>query len=270
MAIFNTGGFTGPVPAIYDRYLGPMLFEPYAVDLAVRLRDLRRGRLLELAAGTGIVTRTVASTLSEAVEIVATDLSPQMLDFAASKLSESRVTWQQADAEALPFADNEFDAVICQFGVMYFLDQAAAYREARRVLKPGGRLLFNVWGSLDNNEFTLVVAEAVSALFPEDPPRFFARIPFAYRGAGEIAAALEAAGFGRFQMDTVEQRSLAASPRHAAIGLCQGMPIRNEIEARDPSLLDEATDAATAALARRFGDGPIEGRMQAIVVEAVK
>jgi SAM-dependent methyltransferase len=262
--------FTGSIPAIYDRFLAPILFEPYAIDLALRLRDLRRGRMLEVAAGTGVLTRALASALPETVEIVATDLNQPMLNFAASKLDERRVTWRQADALALPFADNEFDAVVCQFGVMFFPDKTAAYREARRVLKPGGRCLFNVWSTLDKNEFSDVVTEAVAALFPEDPPRFLARIPHAYRGAGEVANALEAAGFSRFAMETVEQRSHAPSPRHVAIGLCQGTPLRNEIEARDPSRLDEATDVATAALAERFGDGPIEGGTRAIVVTAVR
>jgi SAM-dependent methyltransferase len=268
MTTFDTNGFIGSIPAIYDQYLAPIFFEPYAVDLALHLRDLRRGRLLELAAGTGVCTRALARAVSPVVEIVATDLSQPMLDFAASKIYECHITWRQADAAALPFGDSEFDHVVCQFGVMFFPDQTAAYHEVRRVLKPGGRFLFNVWSSLDNNEFALVVAEAVAALFPGDPPRFLARVPFAYRGIGDAAAALEAAGFYRFEMGIVEQRSTAPSPRHVAIGLCQGMPLRDEIRARDPGRLYEATDAATDALTKRFGDGPIVGRMQAIVVEA--
>ena len=262
--------FAGSIPALYERYLVPMFFEPYGTDLARRLRDLDRGRLLEIAAGTGVVTRALSRAVPASVEIVSTDLNQPMLDLAASMLEDRRVTCERADASALPFADGEFDAVVSQFGVMFFPDKVAAFREARRVLKPGGRFLFNVWDGIERNNFAHVVTEAVAALFPEDPPRFFERTPHGYHDPRTIRTALEAAGFDRIERDGVERRSRAASAHDAALGLCQGTPLRNEIEARDPSRIGEATEAAAAALASRFGTGAIEGDMRAIVIVAMR
>jgi ubiquinone/menaquinone biosynthesis C-methylase UbiE len=260
--------FSGSLPAIYERYLVPLLFEPYAEHLAQRLADLSHGNLLEIAAGTGVVTRALARSLSPAVEIVATDLNQPMLDLAALMLQGRRVSWQQADAVALPFADHEFDVVVSQFGVMFFPDKIAAFAEARRVLKIDGRFLFSVWDRIDENEFSHIVSEAVAARFPQDPPRFMARTPYAYNNAAAIEAALASAGFRDIEVETVERMSRAPSPHAAALGLCQGSPLRTEIEARDAAGLDAATDAAAAALAQRFGTGAIAGRMRALVIAA--
>src|SRR4030095_421696 len=132
--------YSGSVPALYDRYRGPVFFEPFAHDLADCVADLRSGNLLEIAAGTGVVTRVLARVLPETVSIIASDISQAMLDFAAAQPGLARISWRQADARPLPFDDSAFDAVLCQFGVMFFHDRLAGYREARRVLKPGGRL----------------------------------------------------------------------------------------------------------------------------------
>jgi SAM-dependent methyltransferase len=260
--------FAGSIPALYERYLGPLIFEPYAVDLAARLGDVRSGTVLETAAGTGIATRALVRSLPATVRIVATDLNQPMLDFAAARVDSPRLTWRQADALSLPFPSGTFDAVVCQFGVMFFPDKAAAYGEALRVLKPGGRLLLNVWDRIEDNELAYVVAEAVAGLFPEDPPRFLARAPYGYHDTGRIRDELRAAGLVRIAVETIEHRSRAASHRDPAIGFCQGSPLRNEIDARDPNRLGEATDAAAAAIAARFGLGPIDARIRAHVVTA--
>jgi SAM-dependent methyltransferase len=133
--------FAGSIPALYDRYMGPLLFEPYARDIAARAAALGPQHILETAAGTGIVTEALARALPQA-DIVATDLNQAMLDVAAERVRAANVRFQQADAQALPFADGEFDLVLSQFGVMFFPDRVGAYREVRRVLKPGGRVLF--------------------------------------------------------------------------------------------------------------------------------
>jgi ubiquinone/menaquinone biosynthesis C-methylase UbiE len=260
--------FAGSIPALYDRCLVPLIFVPYAADLAARLGDLREGRVLEIAAGTGVVTRALARTLPDRVNIVATDLNQPMLELASTMLKGRPVTWRQADALALPFGDDGFDAVVCQFGVMFFPDKHAAFREARRVLRPDGRFLFNVWDRIEQNDFAQIVTEAVAALFPADPPRFLARTPHGYHDEGEIRAALQAAGFDGIVIETVERRSVAPSARDVALAFCQGTPLRSEIEARDPGRLEEATDAAAAAVAERFGGRALEGRMRAIVVTA--
>jgi ubiquinone/menaquinone biosynthesis C-methylase UbiE len=235
--------------------MGPLLFEPYAADLAARLAGVTSGRVLETAAGTGILTRQVVRTLPDAVSIVATDLNQPMLEFAAAQQGMERVTWQQADALALPFENAMFDWVICQFGVMFFPDKRAAYREARRVLRPGGRFIFNVWDRLEKNEIADIVNQAMVALFPKDPPLFFPRTPHGYHSLDAIRGELTEAGFSSILAETVQKISRAASARDAVTGFCQGTPLRNEIETRDPGGLGAATDAAADAVAARFGQG---------------
>ncbi len=260
--------FAGSVPANYDRYMGPLFFEPFARYVARRLSGLRTGAVLETAAGTGIVTAALAATLPPAVSITATDLNQPMLDHAATQTADARIAWQRADALALPFPDGSFDAVVCQFGAMFFPDKAAAYREARRVLRPGGSFLFSVWDRIEENGFADVVTQAVAALFPADPPSFLARTPHGHHDIAALRHDLGAAGFAGIAIETVAARSRAASHRDPAIGYCQGTPLRNEIEARDPARLDEATEAAAAALGSRFGYGAVDGKIQAHVVTA--
>jgi len=214
--------FAGSIPSLYDQYLGPPIFEPYAQDLAQRLSVLTSGRVLETAAGTGIVTRALLRALPDSVSVVATDLNQPMLDHAAQQVSSSRVSWQEADAQALPFPDGGFDAVVCQFGAMFFPDKPKAYRDARRVLKPGGRFIFNVWDAIERNDFAALVTAAVADLFPADPPRFLARTPHGYHDQDAIAAEVRSAGFARVAVETVTRRSVAPSCRDPAIGFCQG------------------------------------------------
>jgi SAM-dependent methyltransferase len=257
--------FAGSIPEFYDRCLGPFLFEPYAADLAARAAELAPGRILETAAGTGIVTAALASALPGA-DIVATDLNPDMLAVAEGKLDSPRVSFAPADAQSLPFPDAAFDLVVCQFGAMFFPDRVAAYREARRVLRPGGPFLFNVWDRLEANPASQAVAEAVAALFPADPPSFLARVPFGYHDPALVEADLRSASFSVVEVETVSKRS-RGSAREVAPGLCQGSPLRAEIEARAPDRLDEATGAALAALIRRHGD-PVDASMSAHVFSA--
>lgn len=260
--------FSGSVPALYEQYLVPLLFEPYSVDLSKRLGDLQQGLVLEVAAGTGVVTRALRASLPAAVRIVATDLNEGMLGVAQARGAGADVSWRQADAQSLPFEDGVAAAVVCQFGVMFMPDKLAAYREARRVLGSGGRYLFNVWEGLEHNETSRVVDRAVAASFPEDPPRFYARTPFGYHDAESIREQLRASGFGRVEIESVEKVSRAPSAEHAALGLCQGTPLRGEIEARGPTRLREVTDAAATALRARFGTGAFDNRMRALVVTA--
>jgi ubiquinone/menaquinone biosynthesis C-methylase UbiE len=260
--------FAGSIPVLYDRYLGPMIFAPYATDLAARAAALRPARVLETACGTGIVTRALRQALPATAEIVATDLNQPMLDYAATAETLSNTTWQQATAQALPFDDASFDLVVCQFGVMFFPDKPTAYAQARRVLKPGGTFLFNVWDRIEENPFPHVVTQSIAALYPDDPPRFMERTPHGHFDTKAIEADLRAAGFTDIHAETVARTSRAASARDVAIGFCQGTPFRNEIESRAPGRLDELTQIATDAVTARFGAGAIEDKIQAIVFEA--
>jgi SAM-dependent methyltransferase len=259
--------FAGSIPRAYDTYMVPLFFEPYARDLANRLRSRNLSRVLEIAAGTGVVTRALASALPMDVPIVATDLNQAMLDHAAAVGTKRAVEWRQADAMQLPFADGTFDAVVCQFGVMFFPDKAKAFSETRRVLRPDGVFIFNVWDRIEENEFADTVTSALAPLFPKDPPRFMARVPHGYFDRRVIERDLAKGGFTRpAAFDTLAARSRADSPRIPAIAICQGTPLRNELEARDAARVGEATDVATAAIAGRFGPGAVDGKIQAHVV----
>ena len=263
--------FAGSIPELYDRLLVPLIFEPYALDLAERLAKAAPRDILEIAAGTGALTRTIASTLPVETRIVATDLNRPMLDYAAARQPGDRqIAWQTADGSMLPFQDAMFDAVACQFGAMFFPDKVQAYREACRVLRPGGHFFFSVWERISENEFADVVTEALVPLFPNDPPRFLARTPHGYHDTDQIHAELVGAGFATISIDTVQFISRSSTAIDPAIAYCQGTPLRNEIEARDAAGLDGATKAATAALERRFGTGPIEGRISAHVIKAAR
>ena len=189
--------------------------------------------MLETAAGSGVVTRALAPMLSPDARYVATDLNQPMLDYAATRQGrDDRISWRKADAQALPFEDATFDLVCCQFGVMFFPDRPSAYREARRVLKPGGAFLFNAWDRIEENVFADDVTNALAEFFPNDPPRFMARTPHGYHDTALIRSDLAKAGFSNVTIETRAEQSRAPSPRHAAIAYCQGTPLRNEIEAR--------------------------------------
>jgi len=259
--------FAGSIPRLYEDYFVPLIFAPYADDLAGRVALRRPARVLEMAAGTGVVTRALATQLPAATEIVATDLNPGMIETATQVGTSRPVRWQQADAMQLPFADAEFDVVVCQFGVMFFPDKGHAFAEARRVLRAGGAFVFNAWDRIEVNEFADVVTSALATLFPADPPRFMARTPHGYHDRAAIERDLRAGGFEKpARIETVAARSQAPTARHPAIAYCQGSPLRSEITARDPTRLGEATDFAAAAIERRFGAGPVDARIQAHVV----
>jgi ubiquinone/menaquinone biosynthesis C-methylase UbiE len=263
--------FSGSIPKLYESHLVPLIFESYAADLKQRVASMNVSRVLEIAAGTGVVTRALATVPNEGLSIVATDLNQAMLDEAAAVGTARPVRWQQADAMALPFPDDAFDVVVCQFGVMFFPDKPKAFSEARRVLKPGGLYLFNVWDRISENEFADTITTALEALFPDDPPRFLVRTPYGYHDRSSIERDLATGGFTNSpRIDTVAARSRAKSAREPAIAYCQGTPLRNEIEARDARRLGDATHAAAEAIARRFGAHAVDAKIQAHVVTIEK
>ena len=259
--------FVGSIPAIYDSILGPLLFESYAGDLAARVASGRPSRVLEIAAGTGIVTRALSRALPEST-IVATDLNPAMLAVASEKLTSPRVTFQQADAQALAFGNAEFDAVVSQFGVMFFPDKGAALKHARRVLRSGGRMLFSVWDRIEANPVSEILGEQIVAAFPDDPPGFLARGPFSWHDADSIRQHVKAAGFANVTVETVKMATTVTSADSIASGFCKGSPVLNEINARAPERIDEIIAALSTAITKRFGTAPFANEMSALVVTA--
>jgi SAM-dependent methyltransferase len=257
--------FAGSIPGIYDRCLGPLLFRPFAIEVAHRVRDWQPARLLETAAGTGILTAALQRALPQS-EIVATDLNPAMLDVAAQRVAPGKVTFQPADAQALPFEDSSFDLVVCQFGAMFFPDKVKGGAEARRVLRDGGRYLAIIWDRLERNPVSHTISEVLEEEFPEDPPRFLERMPFGYADLPRIEEDLHSAGFGHVEIETVELSS-RVSASDAAMGMCQGSPLRAELEALGSDAIDRATIAVAHAL-RQF-DG-LDTPMSALFVTATK
>ena len=249
--------------AAYDEYLVPAVFQPYADDLASRVARYSPRAVLELAAGTGVLTRAMVAKLP-GVRVTATDLNVAMVDIGSTHVPTA--TWRQADAMCLPFEDGFADLVACQFGVMFFPHRPTAYAEVARVLRPGGHFLFNCWGPLVAHDVETTVMAALSATFPDDPPSFLARVPHGYYDVDLITADLTAAGFGGVHVETVELDCIGRSAAHLARGYCLGTPLRAEIEARGD--LELSTGTVTAALERRFGSGLVVGRMAALVVGA--
>lgn len=260
--------FKGSMPAFYDQYLGPISFAPYAAEMARRVKIINPKQLLETACGTGIVTYAIANALPAGAKITATDLSQPMLDFAAAKQPSSAITWRQADAQALPFDDASFDAVVCQFGVMFFPDKAKGFSEARRVIGKGGCFVLAVWDGFENNELPRTNSDAIATMFPDDPPTFMRRVPYGYNDEKTIRAQLADAGFNEISVDRVSKTLNVPSARDIAVGSVHGGPTRNEIEKRDPSALDRATEIATQAIAKRFGSGAFTVPSQALFVTA--
>jgi SAM-dependent methyltransferase len=265
----NDSAFTGNLPQFYDRELGNLMFAPYAADIVRRLSGFTSGRLLETAAGTGIVTQALRAALPAAVEIIATDLNQPMLDHAATKKGMERVQFKQANALSLPFPDCSFDVVVCQFGIMFFPDRIASMREARRVLKPGGRFLFNVWGAIADSPVMAVTVEALAKRYPAHPNWFLERTPCGYHDADAVKSDLRSAGFPTATIETVKLAGRSTGPRAPALGFCHGSPMMAEIQSVEPDGLDAATDAVEALLRDRFGPGPFDAALLALVIEAV-
>ena len=259
--------FSSAIASGYDLYLRPLLFEPYAEDLARRAAALEPSKILEIAAGTGVVTDALLDALPGSA-IVATDLNPAMLAVAAGRLSSERIQFLQADAQDLPFGEALFDMVVCQFGVMFFPDRVAAYRETKRVLKPGGTFLFNAWGRLAENDVSRIVADAAASFIGGETRNFVERVPFGYHDTGQVEADLRTAGFEHIAWEKVDKRSRAPGSRETAAGLCLGSPLRHEIEAHAPGRMEALIDAIELELAPLVRDGELDAPMSANVFTA--
>jgi SAM-dependent methyltransferase len=258
--------FAGSIPELYERYLVPLIFTDFANETARRVAALAPRDVLEVAAGTGAVTRAMASACD--ADITATDLNQPMLDRAATVGTDRPVTWRQADALDLPFADGSFDVVVCQFGFMFLPDRVRGYAEARRVLRPGGTLLVTVWDRIGTNELTEEVQRAVGRLYPDDPPLFLERTPHGYYDPDVLRADAVAGGFAGADVAPFDARARAATAEEPAIAFVQGTVLRNEVEPRSPTALADATAAATDAIAARFGATDLDAGIRGLYVTA--
>ncbi len=266
----KNAAFVGEIPENYDRYLGPVLFEPYAADLVARLDVPEGGAVLELACGTGIVTQHLLERRAPGARIVATDLNEAMLAFARNKLANDEIVeWRQADAAELPFPDQSFDAVVCQFGVMFFPDKEKAAREAYRVLKPEGAFLFNVWDAIEHNDLPHIAHAIITKFFDDNPPDFY-QIPFCFHDAETIRSLLTAAGFRQIQLSRAPLIAIAPSVGEVAKGLVHGNPVITVIRERDQASIPKIEAAVAEAVARQCGAAPVRAKMQALICVAVR
>lgn len=266
----QVSNFTGSIPKHYDEHLGPYLFSDYARDMSERVAALKPASVLEIAAGTGILSRQLKDALPKTARLTISDLNQPMLDVAARKFSgEEQVEVKQADATALPFDDDAFDVLCCQFGVMFFPDKLKAYREAHRVLRPTGRYIFSVWGTFGQNPFARVAQDAIASFFATDPPTFY-MTPFGYHDLGVIESALDEAGFSRIAAHKVHREIDIPDAAHFARGLVLGNPVSEEIRTRGASDHETVIAAVADALEKSFGANPGRMSLNAIVVEANK
>jgi ubiquinone/menaquinone biosynthesis C-methylase UbiE len=262
--VFST--FTGKIPENYDRHLASLLFDPYAEDIVARVPMPDGVRILEVACGTGIVTRRLVQKLAGRGTIIATDLNEAMFAHARKGLpGRGDATWRHADGTSLPFESRSFDVVICQFGVMFFPDKPAGAREAFRVLKPGGIYLCSVWDSMEQNPVQRLTHETIAAFFPTDPPKFYT-VPCSYHDVATIEALLRDAGFEDVRCESVAKEGSSASAAEAAIGLIDGNPVVGEIVHRRPDAVPDIKAAVAARLARELGDHPLRAPLRALVV----
>jgi ubiquinone/menaquinone biosynthesis C-methylase UbiE len=261
--------FSGSVPANYERYMVPLLFRPYAEELAARATAMRPRRILETAAGTGVVTAALAAALPEA-EIVATDLNQAMLDVAQTRVNSSNVSFRQSDALELPFEDGSFDLVVCQFGVMFYPDKVQGNCEALRVLRDGGRYLVAIWDKIERNVLTEIAQRAMEERFPDNPPQFMRRGPFSYHDPEWIERDLRAAGFSEVQIETIAKTSRSPTADDAARGLCYGSPMSVELEDYGPRAVDKVFEEVAKAARSQEGPEGFAAPMSAHIVTATK
>jgi len=265
----DNAAFVGSIPEEYDRGLGPLIFKDFAAEMARRVVSSGPLRVLETAAGTGIVTRQIRDRLAENAHLTATDLNQPMLAVAQSKFQTGeRVDLRPADAVALPFPDGAFDVLVCQFGVMFFPDKEFSFREACRVLAPGGRYLFSVWDAHRYNPFGRIAHEVTGSFFPTDPPGFYA-VPFSYHRIDPVKEALLDAGFADLRIAVLRLEKEIASAAAFAHAIVFGNPLLEQIRSRggDP---DRVVEALTAALQQEFGLDPGQMPLQAILFEAMR
>lgn len=260
--------FKGEIPHYYEKYLGPLIFQKYAEDLSRRIKAPDGGFILETAAGTGMATRQLRSAIQDDVRVVVTDLNKDMLTIAKQKFeSTENIEFQTGNAQNLSFENSVFDAVICQFSLMFFEDKFTAIKEAARVLKPDGTFLFNVWDSFEHNHFIKTVNESIVKKFPDTPPDFFS-IPYGYYNIDVIKDLLHETGFDDIEISVIPRTSTANSAKDVALGYILGTPVSLQIEKIAPGSLSDIVDSVEEAIATEFGSNNVSAKMQAIVFKA--
>jgi len=264
----NTAAFAGSIPVNYERYLGPFLFEPYAVDLVSRLQDKKYSDILEIACGTGRVTKHLVTSVKHDT-ITATDLNVDMITVAKEIVHDDTIKWMPADAMELPFDDSSFDLVVIQFGIMFFPDKEKGLKEAYRVLKTGGKLIYNTWNKVETNEAIHEGRVIIESYFGDNPPIFY-NIPFSMYDDRELTTLTRRAGFKSITTTLAKKEGVSPSATDLAKGMVEGNPVYLAICERDPALINKIKEHVQKVIAERFGNKPVKSPLQAWVVEGIK
>ena len=264
----QTVAFAGSIPANYERYLGPFLFEPYALDMVSRLQDKKYDEILEIACGTGRVTAHLATSVRHDT-LTATDLNPDMINVAKEIIHDKNIKWMPADAMELPFAEYSFDLVVIQFGVMFFPDKEKGLKEAYRVLKPGGKLIFNTWNKVETVPAIHAGRQIIESYFGDNPPVFY-NIPFSMYDEKELRTLAASAGFKNVRTELVKKEGISPSASDLSKGIVEGNPVYLAICERMPSLINTIKEHVQKVIAEKFGDNPVKSPLQAWVVEGIK
>jgi len=265
----GTSLFSGSIPQNYDKYLGPYLFEPYAIDLAGRLKSDNCKALLELACGTGRVTNHLGTILPQDGKLVATDLNSDMLEIAKSKVHDSRVEWQVVDAQELPFNNSTFDHVICQFGIMFFPDKQKAFKEAYRVLDEKGKFVFSTWGSLEENRRAGLIKDILEEIFNEEAPDFLQKGPYSFYDGDTIKSYSTNAGFKSISIVAVQKTAEYKDVNDYINGFVDGTPLSAFLQKKEDSVRQDVKKKLRQALTQEAGE-ILRSEMLAYICTAVK
>ena len=259
--------FSGMIPENYEAYLGPMLFEPYALYISAMIKKMQPQSLLEIACGTGRLTQYLPAVAPGAA-IVASDVSAAMIEYSKTKYPDLRVQWQVADGMNLPFENDRFDCVAEQYGIMFCKDKPLALRETYRVLQSGGVFIFSAWDKLQNNPVMHLCDLALPEFFPVDTPQFF-KIPYSYFDVAVIESDLRNAGFENIKIENVKLKGAAIKAADVARGISMGTPLYNAIMYRAPHLLDDIRKKFEETIRENLGD-EFETSLSAFIITANK
>jgi ubiquinone/menaquinone biosynthesis C-methylase UbiE len=260
---------SGDSAAHYDRFYGPLYFEPYAIEVAKRIDPTAVTVALEIAAGTGRVTRHIRERISPTAKLIASDISDDMLGEAKKKLSHLAIEWQHIDAQELPFSDNSIDLVVCCFGYMFVPDKPKAFAEAYRILRPGGLFLFTTWDRLEENAASYT-SKSIAMEYLEEPLTESSNLATSMSDETVIGQLLQDAGFSKKTIEKVKLFSVSPSAKEAAQGLVEGGSVYEEVRKRNPAWIDEIKIKVEKVLAEKFGAAPMIAPISAVVCQAWK